>query len=579
MAQFDVNGARKAGYTDAQIAEHLGQASSFDTKAARAAGYSDEAIISQLAGAPVAPPAPTPATPEVEDPGIAKSMLIGAGRTTDRLVKGVQQIYHGVTGNEEAQAQLKQQAADDDVIYGKLQKKHPIATAVGESAPSMIIPAGATGTTLGTIGKLAFAGAAPEVLQYGSVGERAKRGAMGAAGSVGFGYAVPKAFGVAKDTVKGTLRGLVGDVTPEALALAEKAKAAGIPVNIAQLGDSKFLKTLASSLEQLPLTGAAQVNSAQRKAFTRAVSKTFGDDTDTITNAVYARNRRRLGDAFNDLSMRNTLNVDNTLVGRLDGILSEAQQFGDDGTIRAVNSIYDRVVRQANASSREVVSAFDGIPAHKTIMELPGAAYQSVDSSISNIAKSGGEKAQYLGEMQKAIREAMDRSISPADKEAWDTIRMQYKNLKAVRNAVAKDGASGNIDPNALLQALNSTEAGKEAMAMGTRGELGDIAKIGRQFVRDSVPNSGTAQRAIALGLIGGGGLSFGVAPTTIAGMMAGAATAGRTATHLLNSPKILEGFKKPAKTLAESIAEIPGRTTQVVGAGTGMTLANMVKD
>lgn len=579
MPQFDVQGARKAGYTDAQIAEHLGQASSFDTKAARTAGYSDSDIISRLAGSAPAPVAPEPAAIEPEDPGTAKSILIGTGRTVDRVVKGAQQVYYGVTGNDKAQAELKQTAADDDTIYAGLQKKHPIATAVGESLPSMAIPAGGTATTLGTIGKLAFAGAAPEALKYGSVGERAFNAAAGAAGSVGFGYVVPKAFGAAKTVATNTLRGLVGDVTPEALALAARAEAAGIKVNVAQLGDSKFLKTLSSSLEQMPFTGAAKINGQQRKQFTRAISNTFGDDVDAITPAVYSRNRKRLGDMFNDLSMRNTLNIDNALVNRLDGVLNEARQFGDDGTIRAVESVYDRVINQANASSRPVRSAFAGIPANRTVMELPGASYQSIDSSISGITKAGGEKSVYLAEMQKAIRDAMDRSISPADKTAWDTARMQYKNLKAVRNAVAKDGSSGIIEPNALLQALNSTEAGKEAMAMGTRGQLGEVAKMGRQFVRDAIPNSATAQRAIAMGLIGGGGYAFGADPLTIAGMVAGAATSGRTLTKVLNSPKVLEGFKKPAMTLAESLAQIPGRVTQTVGAGAGMTLANMVKD
>lgn len=578
MAKFDVEGAKKAGYTDAQIAEHLGKANSFDVQGARKAGYGDADIIAKLSGVPSTPVAPTPAETETEDPGVAQSLLIGAGRTTDRMVKGVQQAWHGIRGNEKELADLKQNAENDDEIYRRLQKIRPMATAIGESVPSMVIPIGGTAKTATTLAKLATAGAAPELLQYGSVEDRAKRAAMGAAGSVGFGYVVPQAAKAVKNVVKGTLRGLVGEVTPAALALAEKAKAAGIDVNVAQLGDSKFLKTLASSLEQMPFTGAAKINSKQRKDFTKAVAKTFGEDVDAITDTVYAKARTRLGETFNDLTMRNTLNVDNTLVNKLDVILDEARQMGDDGTIRAVNSVYDRIVRQANATAREVPSAFDGIPAVKTIMELPGAAYQSVDSQISNTLKAGGEKGVYLKAMQKVIREAMDKSISPADKEAWDLARSQYKNLKAVRNAVAKDG-SGIIDPNTLLQALNSTEAGKEAMAMGTRGELGELARAGRQFVRDAIPNSATAQRAIAMGLIGGGGYAFGAEPLTIAGMLGGAATSGRLLTKVLNNPKNVAAMAKPAMTLKEAMKQIPGRTSQVIGTGVGTTLANMNED
>lgn len=51
MADFDVQGARKAGYTDAEIADHLAQQSGFDVSGARKAGYSDQDVISHLAGA------------------------------------------------------------------------------------------------------------------------------------------------------------------------------------------------------------------------------------------------------------------------------------------------------------------------------------------------------------------------------------------------------------------------------------------------------------------------------------------------------------------------------------------------
>jgi hypothetical protein len=45
---FDVDGARKAGYSDAEIADHLGSAVKFDTAAARKAGYSDAELIGHL---------------------------------------------------------------------------------------------------------------------------------------------------------------------------------------------------------------------------------------------------------------------------------------------------------------------------------------------------------------------------------------------------------------------------------------------------------------------------------------------------------------------------------------------------
>lgn len=45
---FDIAAAKKAGYSDAEIADHLAQTSKFDTAAARKAGYTDAEIVQHL---------------------------------------------------------------------------------------------------------------------------------------------------------------------------------------------------------------------------------------------------------------------------------------------------------------------------------------------------------------------------------------------------------------------------------------------------------------------------------------------------------------------------------------------------
>lgn len=49
MADFDIAGAKKAGYSDAEIADHLAQQSKFDVAGARKAGYSDAEILQHVA--------------------------------------------------------------------------------------------------------------------------------------------------------------------------------------------------------------------------------------------------------------------------------------------------------------------------------------------------------------------------------------------------------------------------------------------------------------------------------------------------------------------------------------------------
>ena len=48
MADFDIEGARKAGYSEAEIVDHLAAERKFDAAAARKSGYSDAELLTHL---------------------------------------------------------------------------------------------------------------------------------------------------------------------------------------------------------------------------------------------------------------------------------------------------------------------------------------------------------------------------------------------------------------------------------------------------------------------------------------------------------------------------------------------------
>lgn len=164
--------------------------------------------------------------PALEDPGFAQSMLIGAGRTFDRLGKGAQQLYYGATGNDAELAKLKQQASDDDAAYKPLQEARPWATGIGESLPAVALPGGGAKTLLGNAGRMALAGSLPGALEYGSVDERVKRALVGGAAGAAIpiaGAAVKTAksvleplYAAGRDTIAGrTLSRAAGDSAPD----------------------------------------------------------------------------------------------------------------------------------------------------------------------------------------------------------------------------------------------------------------------------------------------------------------------------------------------------------------------------
>jgi hypothetical protein len=69
---FDVEAAKKAGYSDDEILQHLTQTRKFDVDGAMKAGYSKADIVSHLAStpAPASSPHPTPENPDPNQPGM-----------------------------------------------------------------------------------------------------------------------------------------------------------------------------------------------------------------------------------------------------------------------------------------------------------------------------------------------------------------------------------------------------------------------------------------------------------------------------------------------------------------------------
>jgi hypothetical protein len=414
-----------------------------------------------------------------------------------RLDKALMNTTAGTVGN--IGGQVAQMA-----LPGGIAARGAQAIGIGGAKLLPTLARAATGSSL-------YAGTQPVLTGESRIGNM---GVAGLAGGAGQGVA--SGVGALARPAKAALSPVVSQ-------LAAKAEAMGIPVNAAQLSDSKFIKTLSSTLERLPFTGATQSRNAQQQAFNQAVSRTFGENTPSVTQDVYAAAKKRIGGEFNRLSEQNNLVFDDTLLTRLIGIQDEATKFG------------------SNESARAVASAIDELFSKSANGLVPGRAYQSLDSKLGKLMKTGDEKAMFLGQVRDTVRSAMDDSISAVDKEAWQTARGQYKALKTIRDLVAKDG-SGDVSAAGLTGRMNSSQAGKEAMAMGKGGDLADLARIGKQFVRDPIPDSGTAGRMSAMqmltgaGALTGGGYAFGIDPSTTLALLAGGATGGRALNSAMNS-------------------------------------------
>lgn len=164
---FDIDGARKAGYSDAEIANYLGSQSQFDVTGARKSGYSDPEIIAHLQAAPAKPQsAPSPINsaalnPEANLPfGITvkgetstgfnpAAAIIKAGSVLSSLNNGAGELMLrpgdylaqklGAAPNPELQRIDAEQAAAKKPMQD-LQAVHPGSTLIGDMLPAIGMP-------------------------------------------------------------------------------------------------------------------------------------------------------------------------------------------------------------------------------------------------------------------------------------------------------------------------------------------------------------------------------------------------------------------------------------------------------
>jgi len=339
---------------------------------------------------------------------------------------------------------------------------------------ALMAPAGGVGGLARTGGQrllansgvgAAYAGAQPVV----EGGSRAANAAIGGLAGAG-GELASRGLGA-------LAKGAGNIVSPQVRALYEAAKAQGITLTPAQLSDSKLLKYLGDRMAMYPLSGGASTQARQLGAWNESLAGTLGEKAKALTPDVFAAAKARIGNTFEELTARNSLPLGPQVMEGLRSVANDAASYAGDDTVKAVGNILRRVTDQSKSGA------------------LPGRTYQSIDSDIGRLAKVGGEKGMYLGQLRDKLREAMDEGIAGADKAAWQQARRQWRALKTVEPLVAKSD-DGVLSPAALMGRVTANNAGKSSMAAGKAGELGALARTGQRI--KPPPSSGTSERLLA---------------------------------------------------------------------------------
>lgn len=383
-----------------------------------------------------------------------------------------------------------------------------VASGIGASRGLAGVPlAGAVQggtTTLMTEGNLSGAPA-------GAIGA----GAMGAVGKL--------AKPIADDAISAARKGYVNVL-----------KGAGIDdLTPAQLTGNQNLELIDSTLSQmLPTAGAARKKTeGQLRKFTQSALSKAGINADDFNPQVREMAENAFNEKYSNLIKNEVVNLDDEVIERVADIYS-SQLDKLPTTVRPVVQSYLRDIAQSGR-------------------QMSGEAYQQARSQLSSQANSMANSDPFTARVLKQIRDTLDnaaeKSLPEAKKGAWKELNNQYRNYKVLQKAgsrVSQDSLEGLISPSALMSAV---ETANKTKSQAGYGDLYGLARAGRSVLADTVPNSGTAQRALAQQLLtaGAGGSALGTGtywatqdPAAAIGVgLGGAIAAPKLAQYLLNTP------------------------------------------
>lgn len=334
-----------------------------------------------------------------------------------------------------------------------------------------------------------------------------------------FGAGANAGLAMAGDAGRALFRSVRGTpVDPATAQLAQAARESyNIPVNAAQVSGSPAVKYFDSATGKLPFMGAEKEATKQAAAFTRAVAKTIGEDADGLTQEVMSRARTRIGQMFDDVAAKTTVNPGavNKLLNDIGQIQAEAGQAVAASELAPVNNLIDNILEKAAAGGGQIEgSVYQAITRRGAPLDR---AIRSADPNVSF----------YASRIREALDDALEVSAAPDVLETLKTARSQWKNMRTVEGLAARADPSGRISPNGLL---NAVVRSYDDFAYRGGGDLGELAKIGKQFIKEP-PSSGTAERALVYKALEKAGeaapAAIGVGGVAALNPMAGAAAMG----------------------------------------------------
>lgn len=370
---------------------------------------------------------------------------IGAGRTFDKVIAGVQQLalpadaMPGDPRIENSLSQLEAEQNANDKAFSNLEREHPVAANLGQAVPYVAIPP--------TLSPLTQAGivASVEGLKYGTPQERAVNAGTGFVGSL-VGSKAANALGGAIKSGSN-----VDQFSSEVL---DNAGKLGVKPRMSQLTNSPKWKWVEDvSARNVGGRGVWEnFNAKNQEAIDTALAASIGENATDLSAKTLANAKKNLGAVFDDIKNLGSVNV---------GGRSVKPILIDKNVGNVASGILSKQAKRATPNDQLISLAKQAQVMASNNGRIDGEAYQLLRSDISNLVfdADGVDKVMY-GELLNAIDDAADKSLRMAGKtklaDQLREVRPKYKNYKMLtRGTVAE---AGHASPAKVAGVLRQQE-------------------------------------------------------------------------------------------------------------------------
>lgn len=274
----------------------------------------------------------------------------------------------------------------------------------------------------------------------------------------------------------------------------------GIPLSPAQQLEGAAPQVIESVMKYLPTSApaVARQEDMTQRAFTGAILRRAGIDSDIATPEVLTNARRNFGREYNALERQTNIRGDEQLFNDL-GRIESNYVVGFPDTIKPVwNARRDEVLRFATGERTG-----EGRTYHRLQSELS----EEIAKASRSTDPSSGYYTQALQGLQQSLAGAMERSAdSPELRQAWQNLNQRYAIFSRVEDAMARAGNEKLNTGFIPAQQIASVVRGRDPTRwVEGQDDFTNLVRAGAAIIPDPVPNSGTAQRSFYQDLLTGG--------------------------------------------------------------------------